>query len=66
MFLGSPGKTIQVDFSHLGIILPGFHLPPHRGWWMSYGSYVTAIIPKREAQILLDFYKGRRYPYLCT
>ena len=30
MFLGSPGKTIQVDFRHLGIILPGFHLPSQR------------------------------------
>lgn len=30
MFLGSPGKSIQVDFRHLGIILPGFHLPSQR------------------------------------
>lgn len=30
MFLGSPGKTFQVDFCHLGIILPGFHLPSQR------------------------------------
>jgi len=30
MFLGSLDKTIQVDFSHLGIILLGFHLPPQK------------------------------------